>query len=112
MDFVEKLDTFMETSTGVEKLQNKSMYESLAGIAYAVIAAKLRGISSFCFCKVAYFKYEGIMNKTLYIRVKYDDIYGLQDMYTKIQIRKHLGRLMIDILPDDDYIAFMEMTLS
>nr|DAG15996.1 MAG TPA: hypothetical protein [Caudoviricetes sp.] len=112
MDFVEKVDAFIETSTGIEELQHESMHEELMNISYDIIVVKLRGISSAVLGVVDYYKYIIFLNKTLYIRIRYTSTYGNQVVYTKLKLEEHQGGIRIIILPDDEYIDFMKMTLG
>ena len=112
MIFAEKLDAFIETSTGVEELQHKSMHEELIRISYGIIIAKLKGSSSVVLGVIDHSKYRIFLNKTLYIRIRYTNTYGNQDVYTKIKPEEYKGSIRIIILPDDDYIDFMKMTLG
>lgn len=70
--------------------------------------AKKEGTNIIVHCKVAYFENRELINKVLYFRIEYTN----EVIYIKIKIKEHSGNIILRILPDDEYIYFMKMTLG
>lgn len=108
MIFAERLDTFIETSAGVEVLRYIKYYKCLEELSNSAMIAKKTGNNIIVHCKVAYFENMELINRIMYFRIEYIS----EIIYVKFKIEEHLNKIVLKILPDDEYIDFMKMTLG
>ncbi len=108
MLFAERLDTFIETSTGVEVLRYIKYSKCLEELSNSAMLAKKAGNSIIEHCKVTYFENRELIDRIVYFRIEYTN----EIVYVKFKIEEHLNKIVLKILPDDEYIDFMKMTLG
>lgn len=108
MNFVGKLDAFIETSTGVEVLRYIKYYKCLEELSNSAMLAKKAGNNIIVHCKVNYFENKELIDRIMYFRIEYTN----EIIYVKFKIEEHLDEIVLKILPDDEYIYFMRMTLG
>lgn len=114
---MKKIDIIIMTSKGIKILNcQKDEYDNFIDLLIHLITAKdsmRKRVVSFL---PTYFKNKRLLNRILWLHFKYDeqDLFCTytKDEYIKCKLEEHGGKIIIRVLPDDEYIDFMKMTLG